>query len=505
MTLSTDILEERYAEFVAFILRTNAEYFKAFVSSPYLEREENYKHSISSEARAVIRDSRWKEEDIGTGRIQSTIKQAIQTKVLHRGFVHENNLVDWRQKDDFARRLPSRSLEQTLFNFYKNKESDSVCFDEMRTEGLPYQFMAYLFFLKDDKRYLPISQKKFDEAFKLLGVPEFETSGNASWENYSTYCSLIKEVRDYLISKDSRVTLIDAHSFVWILVNQMIGASGEGEDKEKNGGGRSGGGTSAGIGGAANSAPVASSLTVGQWKAILLDEEVTDAKHISLFEALLHRHNFEANSTELALELGYQEVGPLNLEVGRYAKRIAESAPLTFGVRNDGSKRYWDLFFEGREEGHLFYWKLKAEIVGALVQIGLTSDISSPDQLPGDGGSGLFEGMKRTIVVNAYERNPKARVLCLRHWKAICSVCDFDFEKRYGELGKGFIHVHHLTPVSLIRETYEVNPINDLRPVCPNCHAMIHRSEPALTIEQLTRIIHEARIRKRIVVQWTAC
>ncbi|RME44545.1 MAG: HNH endonuclease, partial [Chloroflexi bacterium] len=58
----------------------------------------------------------------------------------------------------------------------------------------------------------------------------------------------------------------------------------------------------------------------------------------------------------------------------------------------------------------------------------------------------------------------------------------------YGELGKGFIHVHHVIPLSEIDSRYEVDPINDLCPVCPNCHAMIHREEPPLTIKQLREI-----------------
>jgi 5-methylcytosine-specific restriction protein A len=59
----------------------------------------------------------------------------------------------------------------------------------------------------------------------------------------------------------------------------------------------------------------------------------------------------------------------------------------------------------------------------------------------------------------------------------------------YGDIGKGFIHVHHLKPVSQIGETYEVDPINDLRPVCPNCHAMLHRPEETLTIEELKLMV----------------
>lgn len=64
-------------------------------------------------------------------------------------------------------------------------------------------------------------------------------------------------------------------------------------------------------------------------------------------------------------------------------------------------------------------------------------------------------------------------------------MCGFNFEFRYGKIGKDFIHVHHLKPLALTDSEYELDPIADLRPVCPNCHAMLHRGENVLSIEKL--------------------
>jgi hypothetical protein len=97
----------------------------------------------------------------------------------------------------------------------------------------------------------------------------------------------------------------------------------------------------------------------------------------------------------------------------------------------------------------------------------------------------LPEGRRKQIISNAYERNPEARRRCVEYYGYKCSVCSFDFEKIYGEIGKEFIHVHHIKPISEIGEQYFVDPIHDLRPVCPNCHAMLHRKKPFLAIEDL--------------------
>lgn len=118
----------------------------------------------------------------------------------------------------------------------------------------------------------------------------------------------------------------------------------------------------------------------------------------------------------------------------------------------------------------------------ALEETGLTGNLPLPDEIA---ESVLSEGAKRTITVNAYERNPTARKRCIEHYGAVCSVCRFGFEKEYGEIGKGFIHVHHLVRLADIGNTYEVDPIKDLRPVCPNCHAMLHSGAEMLTIEEL--------------------
>ena len=94
----------------------------------------------------------------------------------------------------------------------------------------------------------------------------------------------------------------------------------------------------------------------------------------------------------------------------------------------------------------------------------------------------LPEGAKRRVTVNAYERNPVARAACIAHHGCRCKVCDVDLGERFGEIAKGFIHVHHVLPLSAIGKRYEVNPINDLVPVCPTCHAILHLSVPPLSV-----------------------
>lgn len=95
------------------------------------------------------------------------------------------------------------------------------------------------------------------------------------------------------------------------------------------------------------------------------------------------------------------------------------------------------------------------------------------------------EGAKKTITVNVYERDSSARQQCINHWGNNCIVCDFSFSEKYGQIGDGYIHVHHLKPLYTIGKEYQLDPILDLRPVCPNCHAMLHKGKTVLSIEEL--------------------
>lgn len=134
--------------------------------------------------------------------------------------------------------------------------------------------------------------------------------------------------------------------------------------------------------------------------------------------------------------------------------------------------------------------KMKKELesyVDRFLNDNLESNSFSELELPDD----CFEGAKSTIQVNKYERSSIARMKCIEKYGCKCIVCGLDFENMYGKIGRGFIHIHHVVPISVIGKTYKVDYENDLVPVCPNCHSMLHRGEngKVLSIDQLKEII----------------
>ncbi|NTU71889.1 MAG: hypothetical protein HGB10_08755 [Coriobacteriia bacterium] len=113
--------------------------------------------------------------------------------------------------------------------------------------------------------------------------------------------------------------------------------------------------------------------------------------------------------------------------------------------------------------------------------IGFPDEMGSADEFP--------EGGSRQVYVNKYERNSAARETCLRHFGRSCSVCGMTFDERYGAIASAFIQVHHLKPLSEIRTNYSVDPVEDLRPICPNCHAVVHLRRPPLTIGEAKELL----------------
>ena len=191
-----------------------------FKNHPLLVKNENYKYEIKEDAKGQLLTNTWKESDLGTGRILTCVKNSINLTT--------NNLIDWRKKDDFKKLEANKENEKLLFDFFKTKIEDENAFNKFFEIGFSYQLIAYLFFIKNPQKYMPISQTQFDKIFDSLGI-DFKTNHNCSWENYLEYNEIIKQFRKHLSQRFQNVSLLDAHSFLWIYGFKFDNL----EDKEK--------------------------------------------------------------------------------------------------------------------------------------------------------------------------------------------------------------------------------------------------------------------------------
>jgi predicted HNH restriction endonuclease len=117
------------------------------------------------------------------------------------------------------------------------------------------------------------------------------------------------------------------------------------------------------------------------------------------------------------------------------------------------------------------------------------SDYLSAEEV--EAGTAYLEGAVRRVTVNAYERNQEAREACLRRYGRSCVICGFNFLRTYGAEAADYIQVHHIKTIARAGGIYALNPIKDLRPVCPNCHAVIHRRDPPFQIVEVKRMLRK--------------
>ncbi len=216
---------------------------------------------------------------------------------------------------------------------------------------------------------------------------------------------------------------------------------------------------------------------------------------LQLLQEQYRAPNRTITATQLAEVLDIKSGrGTINLMYGRLGRLFSEATGFEPSQREIGTHRWWSVWSSGYEERkpYQFFWKMHPEVAEALEMLGwVTPDSLAlrtfPDEV--DEAEVFHEGSVCKVSVNAYERSPQARQKCIDYYGVSCFVCGFSFGEVFGKLGAGFIHVHHLCPISEIAEEYEVDPVKDLRPVCPNCHAMIHRRSPPLGIEEIMSLL----------------
>lgn len=110
----------------------------------------------------------------------------------------------------------------------------------------------------------------------------------------------------------------------------------------------------------------------------------------------------------------------------------------------------------------------------------------------------FYEGSIYRISKEARERDAKARKACIAHHKAKCFICEFDFGNIYGPDADGFIHVHHREMLSKSSAKRKVDPINDLVPLCPNCHSVVHLRKDSYDVDDVRAMVKNQRSKIKI-------
>lgn len=211
-------LDFYYGKFSELILIETGREFTSF-SNDYIDKKENYKKKLRTDALDCLSFYDWNKNELGGGEIVKKIMQSIELK--------ENNLVNWRIQQALRKTLENNTeifhFDKLFYNFFKSKISDEIAFNNfIGALGKQYPLLAYIYFLKDDRKHCPIAPTYFDKVFSELNI-DLVTSHKCSWDNYSQFNSIISDVKTYLEVRlePNEVRLIDAHSFLWIVSHKL--------------------------------------------------------------------------------------------------------------------------------------------------------------------------------------------------------------------------------------------------------------------------------------------
>lgn len=224
----------------------------------------------------------------------------------------------------------------------------------------------------------------------------------------------------------------------------------------------------------------------------ILRNGVLSEPQLQGLQALYSFPRHAATAIQLSAVLGYKPgTGGANSVIGGAGKRISLELEIEPPWANEQRMNWFSIVADGVDSDDGFLWVMHSELADALESVGLVDNdqgiYTQPDEIMD--ASVYQEGTAYRVQVNIYERSGKARRKCIELYGTQCFVCEFDFESIWGSVGEGFIHVHHLVPLSEIGESYTPDPARDLRPVCPNCHAMIHRRSPPYSIVEAKELL----------------
>lgn len=320
-------LEQCFCYFKSYVETYSGSHFNGFDNNYFLKKEEGYKYEVYENAHNSLKLDSWKEDHVGKGDIADCFKVAYKQK---------GNLVFYRSDSKTEAQIAEniKETEALLYNLYLTDEDAKSFKKAVDIFGGRYDLIAYLFFIKDKDKYLPISPKNFEQAFKMFGI-DIKLQYNCSWENYSEYLNVITQIKEEFQNYFGiKINLLDAHSFVW-MVNQA-----------KN-----------------------HFISKDLWINILKDNTLLKPKDIAFLKDFYNEPQHASTCSEMSEKTGVSVLA-YNQAMGNAGKRISNFLKFRPNYREDGTQRYWSVLFRGNyREDNLFLWQVKPELVKALEDV----------------------------------------------------------------------------------------------------------------------------------------
>lgn len=214
-------------------------------------------------------------------------------------------------------------------------------------------------------------------------------------------------------------------------------------------------------------------------------------QHRSVLSAQYHAPRRTATAGQLAAWAGIGGGHPVvNRLYGGLGHLLCEYLGINPDLRPDDPHRWWSVWSRGWSTPEGFVWEMLPQVAEALERLDWVKAALLPEEAEASAAL-VSEGAVFRVAVNMYERSPQARRRCIEAHGSACCVCGFDFGATYGSVAEGYIHIHHLRPLAQLGGVQAIDPVAELRPVCPNCHAVLHQRSPPYSIDEVVTFLRQ--------------
>jgi len=245
-------------------------------------------------------------------------------------------------------------------------------------------------------------------------------------------------------------------------------------------------------------------ISVAEYKYALKKIKLNTQEKAAL-SFILHSPNSTALAEDVAKTINPQKPAVIvaNRVIGGIGKKLVQHMHVqlpTYGEKN--TPAYFLMIgpyleSEGKIHPENRGWEMQSSLKKALQsrEIAAYLELEKPQvsHSTEDEVRQYHDGNSVSVLVNRYERDPRARADFLSNHPMTCDACGFSFEDVYGKIGIGTIEVHHKVPLHTVPGGYDVNPKKDFDGLCSNCHTIIHKRVPALTIQELKELLHRKK------------
>lgn len=454
-----------------------------FSNSKSILAEELYKEELFKRSQRALSINSWDKTWIGSGKLFAKLLPVVLDKDnnLINNFNNKTNFNDhFRKGND---KYDPRS-ERVVFDIFKGENERQAFEDAKAVFGKKYPTIGYLFFLKDDTRFLPISPENFERSFRELNI-KIKLQNNCTWENYNQFIQIIDCIRKLmpsLMDLEHKPTLLEAHSFVWIIGRPEFTNWIKGQEYQKK---------KAFEKERKKQEAEERELNIARQRSLTLaDFSVSELLKLGPKLKNLEIHNTLKGAATI---IDFSNKPSLSMDIVYKDKELdGDTEPINILLSDTARKN----FYFSQETVDFLLSDENSEALDTVGVIASNDTLVIPDNEEDQCKQATILSIeqlktvakdhednnpeRRDVTTKQYRRDPYIAELAKRQANGICQLCRMKAPFMTAE-GKPYLETHHIRWLS----EGGSDTIENTVAVCPNCHRRLHILNDAADVDYL--------------------